>query len=84
MELYKKVSDDLKGVKVKDYLKSIRTSREACRIVIYNECKTIEDVIKSAERVQKEAEFEKSMLEEENINFKRNPSYYKSFPTNWF
>ena len=66
LELYQKVSDDLKsGIKVKDYLKSIKTRKEACHAVLYDECETIEEAIKSASKVQKLLEFEKEMNSEE-------------------
>jgi len=59
LELYQKVNDNLKpGIKVSDYLKSIRTRMEACRAVLYDECDSIEDAIKTTNKIQKIREFE--------------------------
>jgi len=40
LELYQKVNEDLKsGIKVKDFLKSIKTRKGACHAVLYDEAK---------------------------------------------
>jgi len=64
LELYNQVSKEMKeGIQVRDYLKSIKSRRGACRAIFYDECKTIEEAMRSAEKVQKLLEFERTNLE---------------------
>jgi len=71
LELYSKVNKTFKGgITVKDYLRSIKGRKEACRAVLYDECTTIEDAIQSVGKVQKILEFENEITgnEEEERN----------------
>eukprot|EP00833_Pecoramyces_ruminatium_P008297 jgi/Orpsp1_1/1182329/evm.model.c7180000080848.1 len=66
LQLYQQIDAKLKdGITVQDYLKSIRTRKEVCRIVLLDQCTTIEEAIKSAEKILKVWEFE-SLFSEEN------------------
>ena len=51
----------MQGIKVNDYLKSIRTRVDACRAVIYDECTTIEEAIKTTNKIQRIREFEQGL-----------------------
>ena len=75
-QLYKEISDELKpGIKVTDYLKSIRSRKEACRAVVYEGAETIEEACKAAEKVQRILEYEKSQEEQESDVYKKKSSY---------
>jgi len=65
LQMYQQIDVKFKeGITVMDYLKSIRYRRETCWVVPLDECSTIEEATKSAEKAQKLWEFENSFEEE--------------------
>jgi len=70
LQMYQQIDAKFKeGITVMDYLKSIRYRREACRVVLLDDCSTIEEATKSAEKAQKLWEFENSLEEETRRTF---------------
>jgi len=84
--IYNQLGEEFKrGIKVKDYLKSIRSRKEHCRTVLYDEAATIEEACKSSEKVQSIMDYEKEIeeLDRPSLSYENKKNRWPG-PTNFY